>query len=333
MKIRFREGQMLLLGFNLASLALFGFLFAGSRNLEFLAYEGVILFFIGLVALTDSKVLYPKGLLWGLTLWAQLHLAGGGLFLGGQKLYEKILVPLVDAPYHVFRYDQMVHILGFGVCTILAWHLLMPHLRKPDAPPRGGLAFLLVLAGLGFGAVNEIVEFSSTVILARTGVGGYVNNALDLVADLIGALIALAWLRFRKRKVLVTAAVIDRDGKFLLAQRGPGDRLAGKWEFPGGKIEQGETPQDCLSREIREELGIVVQVGEFLCSSRFDYDHASVEIFAYRCKWVSGKLQQNAHQALQWLSPEELSEVDLAAADRPIARCLFGDSPERNKRA
>lgn len=333
MKIRFREGQKQLLGFNLASLVLFGFLFLGSGNIEFLVYEGVILFFIGLVALTDSKVLYPKGLLWGLTLWAQLHLAGGGLFLGGQKLYEKILVPLVGAPYHIFRYDQLVHILGFGVCTILAWHLLMPHLRKPNSPPRGGLAFLLVLAGLGFGAVNEIVEFASTAILARTGVGGYVNNALDLVADLVGALVALAWLRSRKNRVLVTAAVIENEGRVLLAQRHRGDPLAGKWEFPGGKIEREETPQDCLSREIREELGIEVRVEKFLCSSRFDYDHVSVEILAYRCKWVSGHLQQNVHQALQWVSLQNLAEMDLVAADRPITRCLLGDSPGKNIRA
>jgi len=326
LKIRFREGQKRLLGFNMASLVLFGFLFVGSRNLEFLAYEGVILFFMGLIALTDQKVLYPNGLLWSLTLWAQLHLAGGGFLLGGEKLYGRILVPLVGDPYHIFRYDQLVHILGFGVCTLLAWHLLRPFLKKPDSPPRGGLAFLVVLAGLGFGAINEIVEFSSTVVLAKTGVGDYVNNALDLVADLLGALLALAWMRLKGRRVLVTAAVIEKEGKFLLAQRGHEDRLAGKWEFPGGKIEPGETPQDCLSREIREELGIEVQVGDFLCSSRFDYDHVSVEIFAYRCTWVSGELQQNAHEAHQWVSREDIAAVDLAAADRPIARCLFSNS-------
>ena len=326
MGVHLREGQKQLLGFNLASLVLFGFLFVQSGNLEFMVYEGVILLFMGLVALTDPKVLYPNGLLWGLTIWAQLHLAGGGLFFGGQKLYEKILVPLAGAPYNIFRYDQMVHVLGFGVCTLLVWHLIRPLLREPDSSPRGRLAFLVVLGGLGFGAVNEIVEFAATVIMPETGVGGYVNNALDLVADLIGALVAVAWLRFRKRRVLVTAAVIEKEGKVLLAQREQGDRLAGKWEFPGGKIEKGETPKDCLAREIREELGIEVRVGEFICSSRFDYDHASVEVLAYRCKWVGGELQQNAHQALQWVVPEALVEIDLAEADRPIARCLFGDA-------
>jgi 8-oxo-dGTP diphosphatase len=125
-------------------------------------------------------------------------------------------------------------------------------------------------------------------------------------------------------RIRVTAAVVEKEGKFLLAQRGPGDRLTGKWEFPGGKIEPGETPESCLAREIREELGIEVRVEDFLCSSRFDYDHASVEILSFRCRWISGELQHNAHQALQWVAPEALTELDLAEADRPIARCLFG---------
>ena len=319
MILRFREGQKALLAFNVVSLCLFGFLFLEAGNLEFVLYEGVIVFFLVLIAATDSKVLYPKGLLWGLTLWAQMHLAGGGLFLGGAKLYEKVLVPLVGAPYWVFRYDQLVHVVGFGFCTLLAWHLLRPRLARPDIPPRGGLAFLLVLAGLGFGAVNEIVEFASTVALERTGVGGYVNNALDLVADLGGALLALAWIRLGPRPVLVTAAVIERDGRVLVAQRGSGDPLSGKWEFPGGKIEPGETPERCLVREIREELGIEVRVQEFLCSSRFAYDHVTVELLAYRCAWVSGEIRLDAHQAVLWTTAGDIDRLDLAEADLPIA--------------
>lgn len=322
MAIRFREGQPLILGFNLASLVLFGFLFAGSQNVEFLFYEGVILFFIGLIGLTDAKVLYPNSLLWSLTLWAQLHLAGGGLFVGGQKLYERILVPLVGAPYHVFRYDQLVHVLGFGVCTVLALHLLRPCLLKPNIPPKGRVAFLVVLAGLGFGALNEIVEFASTVLLKRTGVGGYENNALDLVADLAGALLAVFFLRFRRKRIRVTAAVIEKEGKILLAQRGGEDPLAGQWEFPGGKIESGEAPRDCLVREIQEELGIRVKVGEFLCSSSYDYEHVAINLLAYRCKWHSGEMRRNAHQALKWVRPEELSGLDIAPADLPIAAAI-----------
>ena len=322
MRLRFREGQKALLAFNVMSLCLFGFFFLEAGNLEFVLYEGVIVFFMVLIAATDPKVLYPKGLLWGLTLWAQMHLAGGGLFLGGAKLYEKVLVPLVGAPYWIFRYDQLVHVVGFGFCTLLAWHLLRPRLARPDLPPRGGLAFLLVLAGLGFGAVNEIVEFASTVLLERTGVGGYVNNALDLVADLAGALLALAWLRLGPGPVLVTGAVIEHDGRVLVAQRNPGDPLSGKWEFPGGKIEPGETPERCLVREIREELGIEVRVEQFLCLSRFGYDHVTVELLAYRCAWVSGEVRANAHQAILWATAAEIAGLDLAEADLPIARRL-----------
>jgi mutator protein MutT len=322
LRVRFREGQKLLLGFNLASLVLFGFLFAGSRNSEFLFYESVILFFIALIGLTDAKVLYPKSLLWGLTLWAQLHLAGGGLFIGGRKLYEIILLPVVGAPYHIFRYDQFVHIVGFGVCTILAWHLVRRFLENPGGAPPRGLRFVIVLAGLGFGALNEIVEFGSTVVLSRTGVGGYENNAIDLVADLVGALLAIFILRLGAKRTIVTAAVIEKEGRILLAQRGEDDRLSGYWEFPGGKVEPGESTRSCLAREIREELGIEVEVREFLCASPFDYDHISVELLAYRCRWVSGEMTPNAHQEVRWILPEGIADLNLAPADRPIAEVL-----------
>jgi len=70
-----------------------------------------------------------------------------------------------------------------------------------------------------------------------------------------------------------------------------------------------------------------VRVEDFLCFSRFDYDYASVELYAYRCRWVSGELRKYAHQALQWVLPSDLRKVDLAAADRPIAERLFVGQP------
>lgn len=65
----------------------------------------------------------------------------------------------------------------------------------------------------------------------------------------------------------VTAAVIEKDGRVLIAQRKTGDALAGKWEFPGGKLEPGETPEACLRRELREEFGVETEIGDFICSS------------------------------------------------------------------
>jgi len=121
----------------------------------------------------------------------------------------------------------------------------------------------------------------------------------------------------------VTAAVIAKDGKILVAQRGPQDKLANKWEFPGGKLEDCETPEICLKREIQEELGIDVIVGSYLCSSFFDYNHISIELMAFRCEWVSGVLKNNEHQALAWIEPCDFKNLDMAPADWPIVEHIL----------
>ena len=123
----------------------------------------------------------------------------------------------------------------------------------------------------------------------------------------------------------VTAAVIEKDGKILIARRKPGDSQAGKWEFPGGKLEPGETPEDCLTRELREELGIETEVGEFLCSSKFVYRHMAVELLAYKAVYVSGEITLHEHDQAEWVSPEALSEFDFCEADKPVVRKLKED--------
>ena len=123
-------------------------------------------------------------------------------------------------------------------------------------------------------------------------------------------------------RVKVTAAVISKDSKILVAQKGGTGPLAGKWEFPGGKIEDGETPEMCLKRELEEELGISIEVNEFICSSSYDYEHISIELLAFSCRWLSGDLKQNEHLAFRWCNPEELLELDLMPADKPIVEHL-----------
>ncbi len=102
----------------------------------------------------------------------------------------------------------------------------------------------------------------------------------------------------------VTAAVIERDGKILIARRKRDDSQAGKWEFPGGKLEAGETPEACLKRELREELGIETEVGAFLCSSRFVYPHMAVELLVYRTSYVSGEIALHEHDRVEWVAPK-----------------------------
>ena len=120
----------------------------------------------------------------------------------------------------------------------------------------------------------------------------------------------------------VTAAILERDGRILIAQRKGGDFLCGKWEFPGGKVEAGETPQTCLGRELKEELAIDVTVGEYLGSHIYHYDHLSIELMAYRAFWVSGVLTMNDHNACRWVPIDQLAGFDFAPADRPFVAML-----------
>jgi len=189
-----QRGQWPILAVNAVYLLGFGTFYASKRNYEFLLYVAVIVFFFVLILLTNDRVRYPNRVLWGLTAWGLLHMSGGGIPVGDHVLYGQMLVPLSER-YPVFRFDQLVHIVGFGVATLLVHHLLRPLLR-PDLNRFTALSIVVVMAGLGVGALNEIVEFIAVVVVPETGVGGYVNTSLDLVADLIGAVLALFYLRF-----------------------------------------------------------------------------------------------------------------------------------------
>ena len=120
----------------------------------------------------------------------------------------------------------------------------------------------------------------------------------------------------------VTAAVIYNNGKVLLTRRAPGEKHAGWWEFPGGKIEEGETPQKCLARELFEELGIETEVGRLAGESVFEYETGAIHLAAYEATILSGELTLRVHDEYQWVSVEKLKEFRLLPADRPIAAQL-----------
>lgn len=120
----------------------------------------------------------------------------------------------------------------------------------------------------------------------------------------------------------VTAAILEKNGRIIIAQRKREDRLSGLWEFPGGKIEPDETPEVCLARELKEELDIDVIIGEFFASNIHHYDHISIELMAYRAYWVSGEIRMNDHEAYQWVTVDQLAEFDFSPADIPFVEML-----------
>ena len=120
----------------------------------------------------------------------------------------------------------------------------------------------------------------------------------------------------------VTAAIIERDGRYLLARRAPGQNLAGYWEFPGGKVEANETFEDCLARELMEELNLETQVLDHFCDSVYHYDKGSINLLAYRVQILGGQMKLSVHDQVDWFKPQEMLTLNLAPADIPIATRL-----------
>jgi len=118
----------------------------------------------------------------------------------------------------------------------------------------------------------------------------------------------------------VTAALLTRNGKVLIALRKAGKHMGRKWEFPGGKIHPGESPEECLRRELAEELDIEVRIGGPVGSARYANGVVDLEILLYRAEYVSGTFTLHDHEALAWVDPAELESYDLADSDRKLAR-------------
>ncbi|WP_291277714.1 (deoxy)nucleoside triphosphate pyrophosphohydrolase [Galactobacter sp.] len=119
------------------------------------------------------------------------------------------------------------------------------------------------------------------------------------------------------KQINVVGAVLVRDGKILAAQRSQAMSLPGLWEFPGGKIEPGETPEQALAREMKEELLCDVTVGEHVETTAYEYDFGVVTLTTFYTQLVNGDPQLTEHSAIKWLAPAELRDVEWAPADVP----------------
>jgi len=124
--------------------------------------------------------------------------------------------------------------------------------------------------------------------------------------------------------VPVAAAIILNDeGQVLLARRSEGDPQGPRWEFPGGKLRKGESPQECLRRELQEELGIEAEVADFFHAVEQELGDRSILLLAYFCRWNRGEIELRAHSAFRWTDLRDLMEMDLLEADRVVAAKLM----------
>ena len=122
--------------------------------------------------------------------------------------------------------------------------------------------------------------------------------------------------------VVPAIALVDSDGRILLSKRPENKPMAGLWEFPGGKIEPGETAEQCLKRELEEELSIISSVGSKVCTTEWVREDKIIVLHTYEIISFKGEIRANAHADLQWLLPSEIDRSNLLPADRPILDIL-----------
>ncbi len=181
---------------------------AGARalatdNREFLMYLAQMLVLIGLILWAHRRARFSAGVLWGLSIWGMLHMAGGLVPVPVERAQtdpgaeSAVLYSLWLIGPDRFKYDNLVHAYGFFMATMACWQAMRRYLGQRARP---GLAFAVILAsaGMGLGSVNEIIEFIASELFPDNNVGGYRNNSIDLIYNAIGAAAASAfvWLRY-----------------------------------------------------------------------------------------------------------------------------------------
>ena len=126
------------------------------------------------------------------------------------------------------------------------------------------------------------------------------------------------------KRIEVVAAIIRREGEVFATQRGYGD-WKDWWEFPGGKMEPGETPEEALKREIREELSTEISVDEFLCTVEYDYPKFHLTMHCFLCSLQTEAMHLNEHEASRWLKKDELESVNWLPADRIVINRIISN--------
>jgi hypothetical protein len=163
----------------------------GQGNIEFVFYIVVMVALITSLVLVHRQVHFTDGVLWGMSCWGMLHMAGGLVYVP-ESLTQNGSQPVLYSWWIIrdwLKYDQIVHAYGFGITTWVCWQIMRSNIKKQtgeNPEPTFGLCVLCATAGMGFGALNEVVEFIATLTIPETNVGDYNNTGWDLVYNLIG---------------------------------------------------------------------------------------------------------------------------------------------------
>lgn len=162
-------------------------------NGEFLLYALVTVALVAILHWSDRSFRFHPLVLWLFDLWVVLHILGGLLKVDGKVLYSTMLIEWVGEPYSILKYDQLVHVYCYVVVALIIATVFNRIVSREAG--FGLYAILVVLAAGGVGALNEIIEFIAVVSVPETNVGGYENTLLDLVANFLGALLAVPLCR------------------------------------------------------------------------------------------------------------------------------------------
>lgn len=171
---------------------------------------------------------------------------------------------------------------------------------------------------------QAIMELGATVCLPQNPacVQCPLKNNCQANLEGVQSLYPPAQPKIPSKKIQVSAAVIQRNGKVYIQQRPPGGLMAGLWEFPGGKVEKNESPEDCLLREIREELGVRVSIREKLMVVKHSYTQFRVTLHVFVCRLPSGRIQTTSCDQWKWVNASELDSYPFPAANVKIIKDL-----------
>ncbi len=198
-----KGSEWALIVFNVLYVLCFAVYYILQKNYEFLVYVAVVIGLLVLVCAVQRTIRFPLTILWLLSLWGLLHMAGGSVHMPtGEVLYRWIPVEIYNAhevtgEFVILKFDQILHFYIYFVMSLVIGHLVF---TRADKKIRAlYVACFVALASMGVSVVNELIEFGAVVYLGQTGVGGYFNTLLDLVFNTLGAIVgSLVSLRINR---------------------------------------------------------------------------------------------------------------------------------------